>query len=365
MIKSKMRLIYLIVPLSLLLLLSATVISAQDEDYEEYDEYVFDCTVDDYEPECDVIDTWDGESGLPGWYAEDAIVIDCIVGYEEPECDFSDEEWYAEFGDGWITYIDYGDDGYLVIYEPDDGSYGEDFGNEDSFGDGESVPDASFEVTDSGLDSDGSVDPNQESVSNDIWSIVADLIPGEWLERIARFELFSDDDSTAAYVYPDENNPDLWVLGVNQSEIADVDLLRETLIHELAHIVTLSTDQFSGSGGSCPTVELEEGCALRGTYLAAFYDQFWAGIDAEFQEIMQLDESVQEDALYQFYETYQDQFVSDYAATNIAEDMAESFASFVTRGEPRGSTIADQKIRFFYNYPELVNLRNQLRAGLN
>jgi hypothetical protein len=66
------------------------------------------------------------------------------------------------------------------------------------------------------------------------------------------------------------------------------------------------------------------------------------------------------DEIYTFYENHQDEFVDDYAATNASEDIAESFAYFVFAPKPAGDTIAEQKILFFYAYPELAQLRSDI-----
>ncbi|MBK9051223.1 MAG: hypothetical protein IPL78_09985 [Chloroflexi bacterium] len=46
--------------------------------------------------------------------------------------------------------------------------------------------------------------------------------------------------------------------------------------------------------------------------------------------------------------------MTDYAATNPAEDIAETFMAFVLEPKPNGDTIAEEKVLFFYQYPELV-----------
>jgi hypothetical protein len=341
----------------------------QDTDY-------VDCEVEVDAPECEWLEEWDGEGDLPAWLAEDAIIIDCTVGMEQEECFWSDEDWYNQWGDGYLSYIDYEDGSYIIIFEPGRGDFGENFDDwvfEPDEGAEGSDADLTFGVDGSELTdpqaADGTVDPAELQNSSDIWGVVTQIVPGEWLSKISKFELFSTDDGTLAYVYPDENNPGKWVLGVNSSEATDKNALMETIIHELAHIVTLDPQQFDGtlaSGGaaSCSTINLEEGCALPNSYLNAFYTAFWAGIDAEYRQIEQLSGAAQEAALAAFYDKYRDQFVSDYATTNIAEDMAETFAAFVTRERPSGSSIADQKILFFYNFPELVALRDEIRSRM-
>jgi hypothetical protein len=56
--------------------------------------------------------------------------------------------------------------------------------------------------------------------------------------------------------------------------------------------------------------------------------------------------------------------VSDYSVTHPAEDIAESFAFFVLSPQPAGESIAEQKIRFFYEYPELIDLRAEILQNL-
>ena len=68
--------------------------------------------------------------------------------------------------------------------------------------------------------------------------------------------------------------------------------------------------------------------------------------------------------VHEFYAKYPDQFVSEYAATNPVEDIAESWTEFVMRPKPTGTSIADQKVQFFYEYPELVETRRQILQGV-
>ena len=56
--------------------------------------------------------------------------------------------------------------------------------------------------------------------------------------------------------------------------------------------------------------------------------------------------------------------MTEYAATNPSEDFAESFMVFVLKEKPTKSTIADQKILFFYDFPELVEMRDFIRSNL-
>jgi hypothetical protein len=68
--------------------------------------------------------------------------------------------------------------------------------------------------------------------------------------------------------------------------------------------------------------------------------------------------------LYDFYSIHADQFLTSYAATSPEEDVAESWAFFILAPRPEPTSIANQKILFFYDYPELVTLRQELRNRL-
>jgi hypothetical protein len=360
--KQVLRLVFVLGLLAMLVALTP----AQEEDY-----YYIDCTVEFDDAECEWFWEWDGEEALPDWYVEDVILLDCGFDGQDEACNWAPEDWYSDVGDGLLAILDFGEEGYIVLFEPGVEAFGEGFSAD--FGDEE----FSFEDSDSDLaysvDSDqifdpvsftGEIDPNLEGAAAEIWSYVTNLIPPDWLSLISRFELFTNDDETAAYVYPDENAPGQWVLGVNPIGLEDPAELESTLVHELGHIITLHNGQVDPGAGSCSTLEIEEGCAFPASYLNAFYQQFWIDLDAEHQQIMQMGEGDQMDALEGFYREYRDQFVSDYAATNIVEDMAESFMFFVTGEENMGGNIAEQKVQFFANYSELVELRDYIRQGL-
>jgi hypothetical protein len=65
------------------------------------------------------------------------------------------------------------------------------------------------------------------------------------------------------------------------------------------------------------------------------------------------------------YTWYEEDFLTDYAASNPWEDIAESFAFFVTKPKIHGVPWeAGEKIDFFYAYKELVELRAYIRSSL-
>ena len=138
--------------------------------------------------------------------------------------------------------------------------------------------------------------------------------------------------------------------------------LAYTIIHEFGHILTLHKDQVDASvtQGNCTNYYPGEGCARSNSYINELYQSFWKDIQAEYQTA-QTNQSTQQ----VFYDKYKDRFVTQYASTNPGEDIAEVFATFVTKKDkPVGTTIAEKKILLMYNRSELVAFRNHIRQNL-
>ena len=95
--------------------------------------------------------------------------------------------------------------------------------------------------------------------------------------------------------------------------------------------------------------------ARSGSYLDDFYHTFWTDY---------LHDRLANPDSYGFYLRHQADFVTDYATTDPSEDIAESFTYFVLWDAPEGDAVWEEKLNFFYRYPELVEFRTQARARL-
>ena len=244
----------------------------------------------------------------------------------------------------------------------------------------------SFSMLDAGL-GDGDVlvtytvsgdniqDPVYAEVSDDLiaaqkdidsqeaaWAYFTSLIPADGRQQIVQFMVFTDgEDETLAYVEPLADDLKQWRLALDIADTKDTQDLTMTLIHEYGHVLTLNSAQITGGQEACSTYQNQEGCTLPQSYLNIFIDEFWGELMDEYLEIDSIqDDNAYYNALDDFYAKYQDQFVTDYAATNPEEDIAESWAYFILHPRPAGDTIAEQKILFFYDYPELVALREEI-----
>lgn len=116
---------------------------------------------------------------------------------------------------------------------------------------------------------------------------------------------------------------------------------------------------------ACPNYFPGEGCATPDSYINNYYNQFWTDIYDEWNEInLEEDEDLYYEKLDDFYYKYEDQFVTSYAATNPEEDIAEAWSFFVFEPQPAGDTIAEEKVLFFYQYTELIELRANILKNM-
>ncbi|MEL6528279.1 MAG: hypothetical protein AAFQ07_21475, partial [Chloroflexota bacterium] len=187
-----------------------------------------------------------------------------------------------------------------------------------------------------------------------------------------------ESEDTLAYV--SEFSEDQWEFGVS---IFDDPERALTIIHEFAHILSLNNTQYETyptillddeeglsddefydgieeDMAACPAVAFEDGCAIEDSYLALFTEEFWEDFDVE--DLMDLEDE------YFFFDENPDAFVTEYAATNPAEDFAETFSYFIGLDDedyPVDGELyeMDAKILWFEQFPELVEMRESIREN--
>jgi len=160
-----------------------------------------------------------------------------------------------------------------------------------------------------------------------------------------------------------------WIFNYDPADVVDDNgnydqaLIDETMIHEFGHILTLNNTQIMDeSNVKTSNYSTDEGTLKKNSYLNGFYQAFWKDIAKEYS--IEDEEGYEEYDVDKLYSDKENQFVTDYAATNPAEDIAESFAYFVTKSKPSNDKGANAKINFFYDYPELVKMREEIRSAI-
>jgi hypothetical protein len=216
----------------------------------------------------------------------------------------------------------------------------------------------------------------------EIWEYFASIIPAEEREFVTEYSIFTDGRGKhLAAVSPLFSDPEQWRLQVDILDSENYYDLTYTLIHEQAHLLTLNAEQVPPSKAifkfpenetiyrqedeACSEYFTGEGCSKPDSYINQFFTRFWPYIYEEWSQIdSEEDAETRMSLLDEFYEVHKDQFVSEYASTSPVEDIAESWAFFILSPEPELDSIANEKILFFYEYPELIALRQEILTRL-
>ncbi len=197
----------------------------------------------------------------------------------------------------------------------------------------------------------------------DIWTLVKKVMPTAYRSKMNEFLIYNGEaNGSAGFVFETAQDLSKWRMGIAINFADNQQELTYTIIHEFGHILTLNNDQVDASisESSCNNYFTGEGCSKTNSYIHKLQSQFWADIWTQYQTAQS-----SQSGLQQFYNSYSDRFVTQYAATNPGEDIAEVFATFVTRNSgANGNSIAEQKIQLMYNHTELVDLRNYIRGNL-
>ncbi|WP_330695161.1 hypothetical protein, partial [Anaerotignum sp.] len=205
--------------------------------------------------------------------------------------------------------------------------------------------------TENGLNLLGSEE--QESLKK-VWEQTTDILPKELFANFKYFKVGGDGElGVFAYVTPLDSEGKIWCMSVDPADIKDDGFYPYTVVHEMAHYITLNQNQVKYLNSELyPMDRYREWLfvANEDSYLQAYYKLFWRD--------MIIDWYTNRDNPY-FYLRHQSQFVTGYASTNCTEDMAESFSAYVLLDEaPTPETQA--KLDFFDSYPELKDIKSDI-----
>jgi len=235
-----------------------------------------------------------------------------------------------------------------------------------------------------------------QSLHQDLWEIYTSITPPEILSEVVSFVVYTDDyaeTSEAAAVNRASPNPLKFLVSVDPVDMVPSGIkispqyYISTMIHENAHILSLSASQGDNKSISVDTTNSPDmykqemkngerscapnyyndfaGCMNQNSYLNAFFQEFWSEIYDDFKWSLEFDDY---ETFYEhnteFYFKYEKYWLTEYSSENPDEDFAESFMAFVLKEKPSAPTFAEQKILFFYQYPELVEMRDFIRSAI-
>jgi hypothetical protein len=249
----------------------------------------------------------------------------------------------------------------------------------------------------------------KEEKNKEIWELFINIIPLEIRKYIKEYHVLADGkNDDMAFVERLEEKPKDWAIKVDivnayKDNKLKVSQLCERYIHTTGHLLTLNTievdfddslysyrnddsyfDRSEDSKDECfPNYPPEDACAKTNSYLNLFFEQFWADFHEDHQDMVDefrenaydknpdLNEegvlSAEKKATDLFFIEKRATFVTPHSAKNPEEDIAESWKYFVLLDKPDAPAkdISEEKILFFYEFPELVEYRQQIRDSIN
>ena len=234
---------------------------------------------------------------------------------------------------------------------------------------GDPIPLATYPLENDQLVGD-SIDAQHEAV----WERFSEIIPSEFRPEIESFQPIDGSSGIDGTMFATDD-PTVWVVQLDVMEAVSQKDLERTMIHEFAHLLTLRPSQippveesadtdyetlYQETKASCEIFFQSEGCPTTESYLYAFIDAFWTDLLPD--DVEELDSS--DEAGEVRFEEFPGRFVTEYAGTQPTEDIAESFAEYVLADTlPTGDSEAEEKIRFFDDYPELQQIREAIRQA--
>jgi hypothetical protein len=222
---------------------------------------------------------------------------------------------------------------------------------------------------------------NDTFTQEKMWKFFANIIPADERTEVTGFQVFTDGPSNSLGAVEQGDTPHDWILDMDIEDGQNFADLSSTLVHEFGHLLTLNDTQvtpdlqvfnnpgsqeiFDRAAQKCQTFFTFEGCATADSYLNQFFQSYWTRVYAEWKKIDSMTNSdAQDQKLDDFYQRHFSQFVSRYSVTSPQEDIAETFMYFIFTPKPAGVNVSEEKILFFYNYPEMVTLRGQILSHL-
>lgn len=190
----------------------------------------------------------------------------------------------------------------------------------------------------------------------EVWERWVELVPADRRRPVTHFEAIVGVND--GEVYPNDTSLRTWTLALADND--DRRVVDATILHELGHLVTISPGQLRPADGprveaTCRTYFTGEGCALPSSVINGFVEAFWSERELA---------SVGTVTTAERYRANRDGYVTEYAATNPSEDLAETFVDFMYYPKPLGTSLADRKVSFLWEYPVLVQLRTEIHPQL-
>jgi len=221
------------------------------------------------------------------------------------------------------------------------------------------------------------------------WNIFTQVVPPRYMNDVVWFTIFTDGIEWLEMDVYLEQDSQKWSLLFDIQDWyclgdLDEDRVKFTMIHEFGHMLSLGpseidvdfelydlgweeddtlNDVILEKEQACETgIITTYGCTKEDSYINAFAQKFQ--VDKYSDSInfhYQIYSNEWTENLWNYYTAHEDEYVTDYAASSTQEDFAETFTFFILSEKPQGNSVLEQKILFFYDYAELIEIRDFIR----
>lgn len=195
---------------------------------------------------------------------------------------------------------------------------------------------------------------------SEYWNQVQSMIPSSILRNFSYYKVATDGEAeTLAYVISVDDQGDKWCLNLDPQDIQEDGSFPFTIIHEMAHYISLNDEQIRYFTDEIESFSLsryaDDSCvANENSYLNLYYQRFWLPLQIDWK-------SNPDNEL--FYYRHMNQFMTSYAATNCTEDFAETFAAYVLMEDAPNEAI-QEKFDFFESIPSIYWLKRNIHYNL-
>ncbi len=199
------------------------------------------------------------------------------------------------------------------------------------------------------------------------WKAINRVYPKKYLKYVEEFKIIDDGKGKSIVTVRNRKyEENEWSIVVDLADGMDADanptpIFYEELVKGVFNGISLEVSQIVADEYR-NGLDVQKGHFKKDSYQQKFYNKFWKGIASEHGSLVK--KNGIDDAKEIFYKNHRDSFANSNAAISSIKDSSETFKIFVYEDKPKGNSILDKKVLFFYEYPELVEIREELRSGL-
>lgn len=215
--------------------------------------------------------------------------------------------------------------------------------------------------------------PSEDSKYKNLVNMQSLLLDVIYSKYFKGFFIFTDEEKGLLAYATDFQNKERAYLGIDAEDFSsgitnDFEKSRfyHSVISELSRVILLGNSQVDYTKGNAisdlDNFELIRMFSKKDSYLLQFYARFWDDILYQDSYISQI--SSDENAKKYFFLRHSREFLNEYVAQDPIRDIIESLTIFMLEKKPLDPEQKYQKIRFFYEFSELGDIKQRLSLNI-